>query len=653
MANKTFRDNTASQVTGSVTPPPLQTEMPGAAPVYPTPPTQGQTMNGQLPLQPPVDPLTQMGKASALVSRFGRKLAAGNGGETLHKLHKEMTETIEQQNLKDVIKVIIVDKSSANLDVSAIVVAQKVEIAGVVTAAVHTMLVEATAGKLTPVQQNFHGNMIETPICVGDLYNDTFWFQVQRMTMNAFGLKDIRIYEAGASVIHSEIDVENKSQVQQRLSMAIEATDRVLMPSVGGEEAFCVSAIVGDGRTQARVVFNPEQNMTSDGLPIRSDMDLTLSFIENGSNLWNNQQYDPTQRQVDVVSTTNFVNLIYNAQAMPMYGGYQQMQQAPYQAALVTTGVYSQLGQVTMPIFLLGLVLNLTLTRSMDWTNVWRPRLGTPQPNLRDIGAIGYENPHLVQQADPMNPRGARIDTQSTNFDQNALYALIQRAVSPALVYQLLVRERGDDSWLSTIFLQAASAVPEEAVSAQTAIIRAADELTGGRFSQFFTGGPITMDSNNRLHLGYYVNQAGEKRDILDIDYLAVMNMVGDRDIRIATEFDQTNADMSPLPYRMARRMSIITGIVGDFKHKGYARLVTFTPTFLQALAASVHAAGLVINSANQYADGYSMQRGNPMLAQLGLAPQAIMGVNLFQSAGGYGTQMYPGQHWRNGSIYQ
>ena len=645
--------NNGQPQTQSVTPAPLQPNQ-GPAAAGPIPPQGTPTMNTNLG-QPPQDPLSMLGAASRLTQRHARRLSSGSGGEFLHNLTKGFKEILEANANLESIRQIILDKQANTLDVSAIVICQKIEHAGVPIVAAHVLMIEATAGKLAPIVQNYQGNMVETPIVVGDLYNDNYWYHIQLAVQNTYGIKDLRVYEAGASVIHSEMDVENKGAIQEKLSLAIEATDRVLMPVIGAENPFSVSEIKNDGRVQSRVVFNPEQLYTSDGLPVRSDLNLALTFTQNGNQNYQYGQYDPSERVVEIVATDNFVNLMYNGnpamQMMNMNPMMMGMQPPVYQAALVTTAVKSTIGQFDLPTFLLGILTNLTLTRDMSWINCFKPKFGQ-MPNLRDVGAIGYENPHLVQQADPQHPRGAKIDTMSTAFDNTQLYNLVQRAIQPSLLYQLLVRERGEDSWLSSIFL-AAAGTGETATAAQTAIVAAANLLTDNHFGMYWTGGPITIENQNRVHLGYYVsNHNGEKRDILDIDYLAVANVLGEHDISMAGRFDATLQDFQPLPIRMAERLRIIAGIVGDFKHKGYGRIVTFTPTFLTALAQASHAAGLVINSAPQYLDG-GLQRGNPLLASMGMAPAMMMGMGLFQNTGwGPNNMMYPGQQMRYGGIY-
>ena len=652
MAASIGGNNIPSQPT--VTPAPLQPNQ-GPATAGPIPPTQGQGMN--IPPAPPaVDPLSQLGAASRLTQRHARRLSAGSGGETLHQIVKGFKEILEANGNLENIRQITLDKHSNTLDVSSIVICQKIELAGVPVVAAHVLMIEATAGKLTPITQNYQGNIVEIPIVVGDLYNDSFWHHVEIQVKNAYGIKDLRVYEAGASVVHGELDAANQGALQQKLSLAIEATDRVLLPVAGADSPFSVTELLSEGRVQSRVVFNPEPLFTSDGLPIRSDLNLALTFTQNGNQNYQYGQFDPSERAVEIVATDNYINLMYNGNPqMQMMNPMMGMMQPPvYQAALVTTAVNSTIGQFDLPVFLLGMLLNLTLTRGMEWVNVFKPRMGAMQPNLRDIGAIGYENPHLVQQVDPQHPRGARIDTMSTAFDSTQLFSLIQRAIQPSLLYQLLVRERGEDSWLSSIFLAAASAVPEVSLAAQNSIIAAANQLTNGQFSMYFTGCPIVIENQNRVHLGYYVsNHTNERRDIMDIDYLAVMSVLGEHDVSLAGRFDATLQDYQPLPLRMAERLRIISGIVGDFKHKGYGRIVTFTPTFLTALAQAAHAAGLVINSAPQYLDGVGVQRGNPLLASMGMAPAMMMGMGLFQNQGwGPNNMMYPGQQMRYGGIY-
>src|SRR5690606_27028199 len=112
---------------------------------------------------------------------------------------------------------------------------------------------------------------------------------------------------------------------------------------------------------------------------------------------------------------------------------------------------------------------------------------------------------------------------------------------------------------------------------------------------------PVAVPEYNRIHLGYYTNADGEMRDIRDIDYLALLNMIGGKDIRTVEEvmdtFDRTDI---PVEIRLDRRYRILKEVLGDsMVIKGYATRITFDAKFIEALIAACESAGINVRSGN------------------------------------------------------
>lgn len=175
----------------------------------------------------------------------------------------------------------------------------------------------------------------------------------------------------------------------------------------------------------------------------------------------------------------------------------------------------------------------------------------------------------------------------------------------PDLSIAIDVPRAGPQSWYMEVFSGAAQGNPD----ALFEIVRAADKLTGNRFSaHFFQGvmpgtapalnvGDFFAEVNNTVHNGYYNKQTAdgvEKRDLRAVDELYVLNRFGKMDktpLDWATTFlvDRTN------PFqRMARRKEIIEATVGGkVTFTGFSERHTFSAKLVRALMLSCVEAGL------------------------------------------------------------
>ncbi len=159
----------------------------------------------------------------------------------------------------------------------------------------------------------------------------------------------------------------------------------------------------------------------------------------------------------------------------------------------------------------------------------------------------------------------------------------------------------GELSWIHQIFIAAANGDEYS----YNSLIAAANNLTNGAFEQTFTNvygnEVICHDDGNRIHLGYYVDEHGERRDLRDLDYLAVLNLVGKSNPAMVEEWENTFTQSEiPLEMRMERRRNIMKALYsGKMEVKGFARRITFNPNFIIALSQACERAGLVVRPGN------------------------------------------------------
>jgi len=215
---------------------------------------------------------------------------------------------------------------------------------------------------------------------------------------------------------------------------------------------------------------------------------------------------------------------------------------------------------------------------------------------------------------------------------------MLAAAISPNLMYSIDIDEAGDNTWLTRDLYLAAHNDPE----AKKRIVTAFNNLTDGKFSAFWDGTqPMAIDENNRVPLGYWTPSTGVKADIRQLDYLAMLNIVGEGDMKILHEWSATFWDVNvPMEVRLERRDRIQRELLAGYVLRGHARRLVLTSALLGAIVKSLEAAGLLLQSNDTLIDltGQTV-RGNYTTVNQALDFNAIGGGGLFASGMGPAQQ--------------
>lgn len=531
-----------------------------------------------------------------LNSVFRRPLGRSAAAEAVQRYNSAFKEILKEETGDDTgIRLLVLDSNTHHTPLSALIVCLSAEEAGRHVVAAHTLIVESSAGRLNsrtlPMGNGHTVELITTP---GDCYDRNMLSRVHEVVMQSYG-RGVDFVDAGANVIPSELSAEDHTHVRSILFHATTALATVVDNFLGTEKPFTADEIGQRDLLSARLDYNALNVETAAGLPKRCDVTVTLQGLVQ------NNAPGAFEQQQDITHMGGFVDLVYSQPQPAAYGHPPQPQQ--YYPRLVLTDATTSVDMITMELLLTGLSTTTLLSQSMAWANAFRPRFNADD-DIHDIGAIGYEM-NLSGQPDAVP---ARIDTKSESFGQQGFYELMTAAVHPQLIYSMDVEETGDLSWIHNAFLAAASGDP----AATQLIVDSANALTKGAFGRLYDGSGIARDDNNRIHIGYYTDKHGNKRDIRDIDYLAVLNLLGENgksDIEKWSEtFDRSDI---PVEIRLERRAKMLQGLLGDsMVIKGYARRLTFNPVFIQALQAACGDAGIVVRPTNLVHDYGHGQRG-------------------------------------------
>lgn len=551
---------------------------------------------------------------------MGRTVAS----ESLTKIYKAVSQVlIDNCDKTFEVNVYPIDKEeTASLAVSIIIIALQDKTNPDVGIAHHTLVLEATVDQFQPKYESILNEQIEVPRVVGDAADNMMQSVIVERLRRQF--PQVKIWDADRCVVPADFKHEDEIAVFKLASNAAFAASSELQRRTPGFVDMNLANAERDANLVVRTTFNNPQTHDVLGNPVRSD--IIIDFTAAPANA-NQVQYQANERVSPIATASGFMDIQWNpATQQVMYPGMfgqqpGQQHHQKYIARFVMTSLESA-GGLTIPAQLLALVSAVQLREGNNWVKAFDPNTGfAGEFDPHDIGAIGIEcnfenNPNGI---------GVRVDTRKEAFKQEHLAVMIGIAFQPGLIMSLDVPECGDSTWYNGVF--AASGAGD--IGATEAIVAGANRLTNGIFTKYFQNrNTVVVDESNRIHMGYYTDRNGIKKDIRDIDYLTVLNMVGDRDPVVARNwsntFTQTNV---PLNYRLSKRKQIITSLFSDVKFTGFARRVSFDAFFMESLLKAIAEMNLTIRQINPYNDIQSQVRGQSPFASQTLMSADATGI--------------------------
>jgi hypothetical protein len=532
---------------------------------------------------------------------------------------------------------------TANLSVSALVVAVRDKHRPDLGVAYHALILQGSAEDPGSRFEQIGGKNVEIIRTVSEAYdqvmNAAIFEAVQRTFPNA------NLFNAEATVVPRDFPLDDSQQLYRLAANAAFACSQEIETRDPQFSDVNLANAEKDSNLTVRTLFAQDQSTDVVGQPMRTDV--IIDFQAQPLN--QNQQQQNLERTTLISRIAGYMDIVWDAPQTPTgFGISSGVPGAPgwgpatpsyqrYAARFVATQLDSE-KLLTIPAQLLALMPALALRDNNAWVHAFKPNPTLGGDDIHDIGAIGIE---VNMEGDPSG-FGKRIDTKTVGFKDESLFKLIALTFKPGLILSMDVPECGPQTWYNSW----AAAVGEGNARAYDAVIAAANLLTNQNFSRYWTGGAIAINENNRIHLGYYTDRNGVRRDIRDIDYLAVLNLMGEKDPMIAKEWSDTFLRVDyPLAVRLSERARILRGLVDNVVFTGYATRVTFTGEFIDALAQGCRDAGLTMRAATAFADLRSYERANG--GHLGSALLNPQGVGLFnRGTFGMGNATAGGRGW-------
>lgn len=528
-------------------------------------------------------------------------------------------------------------------------------------AAHHTLLLGSTARGVNAVEMTAQvGNSpvkYERLVIAADAYDATLRSRVAEVVKASF--PGFNLIDADATAIPADLDLRSEEAVRNVIANATTAASTLLSSQIAND-AWVINEAVAQQTFQNDIKSSWAHFTDLTGQPVRGDIVLEMAMLTGRNQNQQNTgefQYNTNQARQLITQITSYIDLVYTPQVVSNNFGFGGLSQGVAQKAeelkiytprLVVTNVDAPDEACELPVILQGLATMQALYNDNRWVNalVAQHKNGAQHAdqnaNIRDLSAIGLEAP-VVMPVGYMGgelPKAGRLPLNSANVGDAMLTAAIQTYFHmDQLLFSMDVQECGASSWITSPF--AAAARGDQ--FAIRDILEAADLLTGGRFSPIYKAAnqgqlrnPVIND-NMYVNLGYYLSNSG-KRDIRDVDYLAVLNATGDTtdaDIKDWADL-QANSEVDAM-FRLTETRRIQQRLFESMVITGRAVRITFHPTFIFSLAAAVGEAGLVYETKMGMAAPQSTTRMVPQY--LRNLPTGLGNAGQFVAAGMRRTQ--------------
>lgn len=486
---------------------------------------------------------------------------------------------------------------------------------------IHSLIVEG--GKIEPRKFNiagFHQQQIQIESTAGDTYTETYW-QILVSKLSKF-YPNARFEDGHANIIAAEVELKETTDVRNILAAATIAVDNTLALFTDPNRFVLTSNEIRSDqelRLTSTLDFNPTEALTSNQLPIRSDIAITTGLVPVANML----SRDFTNAKINIVTTDVFLDLAYvgnaNQGMAPNMFGYNPYMMGGYKTyapRVVITNIDS--GHVlSTEMLVLGIINATLLSNQQAWIAGFRNKVtSSGGPGIRNIASVGFEVPGLVEKP-------GLVDLSAVSIPE-----LVNTVCHDQLIYSMDVPEIGDNSYIQNIFIAAANGDQ----GAYNSIIQACNNLTNNVFGQLWQPtNAILLDDKNRIHNGYFYFD-NKKVDFRELDYLAILGLFGERNMENVIAYANTfRPDGSTELQRLEERYRILQLAegAGHMHLKGYSRRLTFTSQFIATLLTAFTQAGLSVTLDSGLYDNTTQRRyAVDALQQIGFNPMAA-GVNI------------------------
>lgn len=637
---------------------PSQQPATGGAPITATGQAYEQARNAATGGQAAPQPQTQQSPVGSGLRDFmmrGRApLSRESTGRVLGDLTKKMTDYREQNKetaLKDVdLRLVAVPRGSYMTDqfsnqISLLIMIVTTTVNNKDISAYHTLLLASEMSPVAPIRNEQYGYNLEQaqpPRTAAALADNALARVCRQKVMEVVG-PQATVFSADWETVPDGFQINDAQAIEDLFINALRACWSELLAKDPNFTYDSLSGAAGDTSNVVSVHFNQDQAnppieiLDQTHQPVRSE--ILVDF----------RSEQPRSNSRDL-TTENTANVVEYGQVSAMASlvidpaPARQQQWGVAATGPDTTQEYS--GEVTITyvnmaakvdipnvLLMLTTVLPLMDYQTRPWLRNFLPKHlqqngRGAQFRPRDLGALNYDYKYKANPADPVGPFNTNDENVFTSDQFNWLTSMM---IHPAAALSIDIPEVGDVTWILRPLAEA-NDVPE----ARAAIIKAADAMTDGRFSQIFNATQsrmIMLPRVSRVLNGSFTGDDGKLHDLREVDMLYLLNRFGHEDPEIGRRWAATFNTSSDA--ELAQRAKLIEMAVGNPNYTGISTHRTFHPDFLQSLDRAIAETGLRPRIEMAREDARLLIRHSAGLAQSG-ALMSNYSPSMFTQAGGY-----------------
>lgn len=570
----------------------------------------GYTTGGQAPVNP------GLGNLNRVLQRSGNfDGSEGRSAEAVKSLSEIAKKLIESQALQGEFELVRFDREANRVGLSSLLVMKVVKNAGKTYAVVRPLVLSADGIKLKPRVIQMGNDRTEVPTRPQDVYNDVYFTRMSEFLQRKIGITGLIVADAGPLDVPADFNFGDDQKVSEMLIQSVNRCDDV-KGKIIGEQPFTVQQVKNaDEYLTARLDFTGLPTHDLVGHPVRADITVSMNRGTKTNQAAEQDYYDA---ETSFNSVSGFVNLEFTPpQQQPML----QYNQAPVTQLFTPTFVITQVKQAgwiqanTLELYMLAISNAYRVTAGTQWARAFLPGLGAKN-DPRDIGALGY-----------LTAAAQKIKTKGEGFKDTDFVELMTTLVKSNLAFLIDVNPLGENAAIENILIDAAGGV--NSAKATTALVLAANRLTGNKFSEFFDHNKfsICVPYGVDVHLGYYLDEHNEKRDIRDLDVLAMLN-ASQGNMQEFMNWYRTYCDTSIMnEMRLKQREGFERQyLANNMVITGRGTRLLLTPQFVEALDKATQAAGVNVSMENM-STVFGAQRfaGNQLIGQYAVSGAAAM----------------------------
>jgi len=487
----------------------------------------------------------------------------------LTKLQTVLTEVFKNSNKDFVFRLLPI--TDEQLAVQALVIMVSLAVAPEKGVGYHTVLLEALGTNLPPRFVQYQGGSFEIEPTLGDVYDRNYVQAVNAAVRRLDPDASLPYFDSGARALYRVTNLDDAVTLHRLAADIAMAASTQLLKEAGQLQELDLTQVDNSPRYALKFDYSPMTIKDSSSMPVRRDAHIALVMQSPAP-------AGTAARDTHLGDVGGFVDVI-------------PLPNQRYLPRFVITQLEARHG---MSDLLSVQMLMLAMAGSMIEQDNWYDALIRPNLNLNTERHWRLE---------------ALFGKPLVDIDEEVIQKGKVELFTPGLVFSLDVGAASAGTWRTDVW--AAAAHGHEA--ALETLYRSANQLTGGRFEQYFQPhSSMVLTEQNVIPMGYYYDRDGLMRDTRDIDHLVVMGMLAGKDPRLVDEWRDTYM-RTEIPYemRVAKRKSILRSLLGKVHFTDSGTRVSFTSEFIRALMEGVRDTGFMVrapskkdNSAPEYPFG-------------------------------------------------